>query len=207
MMSLVPMVIWSLSLCIGAIALNQVQQAAAAADAPTVCQVQPASDAQPSAPMTLDELRDAAGEEPMGPFACDSDVELASADESVAQSPAAVDAVLDESKPAPAEEAVGPPEPDNLVEDDPVDAVADADAVAPAADPDEVALADDADIQAVLAAQAVAHEQWGEFWSSISNALEDYVAQIPAMLEEAGVEFQGFQVDAMAQKLQAVLEQ
>jgi hypothetical protein len=63
------------------------------------------------------------------------------------------------------------------------------------------------DAQAAPVAQAVAHEQWGEFWSSISNALADYVAQIPAILQEAGVEFEGFHIDAMGQKLLAALEQ
>jgi len=198
MMSLVPMIIWSFSLSIGAIAMNQVQQAAAAADAPDVCRVQPASDAQPGAPMTFDELRTAAGEEPMGPFTCENNAELAPADESVAQPPAAVDAGINDSKPALIEEAMGPPEPDNPIDDDPVDEMPDADAVAPAAD---------TDAQAGPEAQAVAHEQCSEFWSSVSDALEEYAAQIPAMLEEAGVEFDGFQVHAMAQKLQAVLGQ
>ncbi|MCY2953685.1 MAG: hypothetical protein NTU53_17155 [Planctomycetota bacterium] len=55
--------------------------------------------------------------------------------------------------------------------------------------------------------RAVAHEQWGEFWSGVTHALEDYVTQIPAMLDAAGLEFKGIQVDAMGQKLQAVLEQ
>ena len=191
-MFLIPTIMCSLSLSIGATAANQAQEKAAVAAAPNPLQLQP-MDVQPLAPMTLDQLRAAAGEEPIGPFECRiEDPEAAPANESAAEPNAAGDAADDEPAAAIVEDTLGPPQPDNLAEDDPMDQLM---------DEDEPAAEIDAEAEAAPAAE-VPVNQSEQSWGRVSGILQESLAQLPAMLEQAAAKLESLKLDAMAQKLQ-----